>query len=552
MYLNETNPNQIKTVPAQASTGTLSSLLFDNRFTHELPADADTENKRREVRGAAYSVVLPTPVVAPELIAYSSEAAKLLDLSPETCESPEFAQVFAGNRQLPGMIPYATCYGGHQFGNWAGQLGDGRAINLGEIVNQRKERWALQLKGAGPTPYSRMGDGWAVVRSSIREFLCSEAMFHLGVPTTRALSLILTGEQVERDMFYDGHPKMEPGAIVCRLAPSFTRFGNFQIFSSRDEHALLKQLMDYTIRTDFPHLGEPTPESYVNWFEEVCRTTADMIIHWMRVGFVHGVMNTDNMSILGLTIDYGPYGWLEDYDPNWTPNTTDASHGRYRFIHQPQVAHWNLGQLANAIYPLIGQTDPLQKGLADFAIRYQKGWRTMMAQKLGFKQFRAETDEGLIGELMAILVLVETDMTIFFRRLANLHGPDKDVSAVNDNALMAPLLEAYYKPEQLTPDYQSRLASWLRNYFQRAQLESMPPEIRQKQMNKVNPKYVLRNYLAQLAIDKVEDGDFSMVHELLDLFRRPYDEQPEKEVYAAKRPDWARHRPGCSKLSCSS
>ncbi len=229
---------------ARRNAGTLSALTFDNRFTRELPADPETANRRRQVVGACYAFVQPTKVASPELVAYAREAAALLDLSDETCKSDEFAQVFSGNRLLNGMAPYATCYGGHQFGNWAGQLGDGRAINLGEIINRRSERWALQLKGAGPTPFARTADGRAVLRSSIREFLCSEAMFHLGVPTTRALSLVLTGEQIERDMFYDGHPKMEPGAVVCRMAPTFTRFGNFQIFASRGDTDVLKQLVD--------------------------------------------------------------------------------------------------------------------------------------------------------------------------------------------------------------------------------------------------------------------------------------------------------------------
>ena len=242
-------------------------------------------------------------------------------------------------------------------------MGDGRAINLGEVVNSAGQRWVLQLKGAGPTPYSRTADGLAVLRSSVREFLCSEAMYHLGVPTTRALSLILTGEQVMRDMLYDGNPELEPGAVVCRVAPSFTRFGNFQIFTARKELDVLKQLTDYTLVTDFPHLGEPSVAVYIEWFREVCSRTVEMIVHWMRVGFVHGVMNTDNMSILGLTIDYGPYGWLEDYDPTWTPNTTDAQGRRYSFGNQPYIAHWNLAQLAQSIYPLIGQQELLLNAL---------------------------------------------------------------------------------------------------------------------------------------------------------------------------------------------
>ena len=305
--------------------GSLNGLVFDNSSTRDLPADEETGNFRRQVSQSCFSRVEPTKVAAPNLVAYSQEAAILLDLSKETCESDEFVQVFSGNEILPGMDPNASCYGGHQFGNWAGQLGDGRAINLGDIVNSRNERWGLQLKGAGPTPYSRMADGLAVLRSSVREFLCSEAMFHLGVPTTRALSLVTTGEEVVRDMFYDGNPSPEPGAVVCRIAPSFTRFGNFQLFASRSENEVLRRLAEYTVQTDFPHLGTPSKDAYLQWFDEVCRTTAEMLVHWMRVGFVHGVMNTDNMSILGLTIDYGPYGWLEDFDPH-PANTLERAH----------------------------------------------------------------------------------------------------------------------------------------------------------------------------------------------------------------------------------
>ena len=359
------------TRPASVETD-LAALTFDNRFVAELPADPEAGNFRRQV-AACYSHVDPTPVAGPKLIGWSPEAAALLDLPGDAGDGAALAEVFAGNRLLPGMQPIATCYGGHQFGNWAGQLGDGRAINLGEIVNKKGERWTLQLKGAGPTPYSRTADGLAVLRSSLREFLCSEAMFHLGVPTTRALSLTLTGDEVVRDILYDGHPAPEPGAVVCRVAPSFTRFGHFEILAARRDVELLRQLLDFTIATDFPHLTAADAETrYLDWFDDVTRRTADMIVHWMRVGFVHGVMNTDNMSVLGLTIDYGPYGWLEDYDPNWTPNTTDAATRRYRFGQQPAVGQWNLLQLANAIYPLIGDAEPLNAILGGYAKRYTR------------------------------------------------------------------------------------------------------------------------------------------------------------------------------------
>ncbi len=533
---------------AQLADSSLASLNFDNRFVRELPADPDSSKQVRQVLRACYSRGQPTPVAAPQLVAYAAEVAELLNLDPADCESEEFAQVFSGNRVLPGMDPYASCYGGHQFGNWAGQLGDGRAINLGEIVNREGERWALQLKGAGPTPYSRGADGLAVLRSSVREFLCSEAMHHLGVPTTRALSLVLTGEQVTRDMFYDGHPRQEPGAVVCRVAPSFIRFGSFQIFTSRNEIDQLRQLVDYCIRTDFSHLGDPSPAVCLQWFEEICRRTAAMVVHWMRIGFVHGVMNTDNMSILGLTIDYGPYGWLEDYNPDWTPNTTDAQGRRYRFGNQPQIALWNLVQLANAIYPLIEQAEPLEAALQLYADSYQQGWQEMMAQKLGLEKFEPATDPVLIADLEKVLRLVETDMTIFYRKLADLMpANDQD-----DESLLSPLIDAYYQPEDLSSEHKGQISDWLRTYLKRVATDGLDREERRQRMNAVNPKYVLRNYLAQLAIDKAEAGDPGLVNELLQVLRQPYAEQPGKEEFARKRPEWARQRAGCSMLSCSS
>lgn len=537
---------------SSAPSDGLEGLSFNNRFTRELLADPDTTNRPRQVEGACFSRVQPKQVAAPQLIAHATEVAKLIGLNDEDCASKEFAEIFSGNRQLPGMDPHAMCYGGHQFGNWAGQLGDGRAINLGEVVGRDGEGWALQLKGAGPTPYSRSADGFAVLRSSVREFLCSEAMHHLSVPTTRALSLVMTGEEIVRDMFYDGHPKAEPGAIVCRVARSFTRFGNFEIFASRGELEPLRMLADHTIRHQFPQLDPDSPTVYVDWLKEVCRSTAAMIVHWMRVGFVHGVMNTDNMSILGETIDYGPYGWLENYDPNWTPNTTDAGGRRYRFENQPQMAHWNLARFASALIPLLDSAEPLQDALEVYPESFQDGWRGMMTSKLGLEAHDGATDDELIAELLKVLQLAETDMTIFYRRLAAFEIKSDQYDQASDAQLIAPLKDAYYVPSQLTDVVQARIADWVRKYRARLGRESSTDEQRRTCMDAVNPKYVLRNYLAQLAIDKAEQGDSSMVTELLEVLRHPYDEQPGKEDLAGKRPDWARHRPGCSMLSCSS
>jgi uncharacterized protein YdiU (UPF0061 family) len=542
-------------------SATESSLKFTNRFTSELPADTNTSNQRRQVPAACFSYVSPTKVAAPTLVAAAREVAEMLGL-PATAFSQgapglaanDLLQTVAGNALLDGMTPYACCYGGHQFGNWAGQLGDGRAINLGEIVNPSGEHYTLQLKGAGPTPYSRTADGLAVLRSSVREFLCSEAMHHLGVPTTRALTLVTTGEHVVRDMLYDGNPRPEPGAVVCRVSPSFTRFGSYEIHTSRGNVSLLRELADYTLRNDFPHLwpasGKPIAEDYLAWFQEVCSRTATMIVDWMRVGFVHGVMNTDNMSILGLTIDYGPYGWLEDYDPDWTPNTTDAGGKRYRYGHQPRVALWNLVQLANALYPLIEDIDPLRAALEQYSEQFAALERRMKLDKLGLTTDQGEADDALFESLETLLMRTETDMTLFYRGLADVDVASADTLA--ETALVEPLKEAYYLPEGIQAANLEATATWLRTYAARTREESATASDRKQKMNATNPLYVLRNYLAQLAIDDAEQGDFALVNELFDVLRNPYTEQAGKARFAEKRPDWARHRAGCSMLSCSS
>ncbi len=529
---------------------TLQDLTFDNSFTASLPADPSDLNRPRQVRDAAFSRVRPVQTHSPRLLAYSSEVLEMLGLDSAVVDRDEFVQVFSGNQTLDAMDPHAACYGGHQFGNWAGQLGDGRAITLGEVIAQG-DRHMLQLKGAGPTPYSRSADGLAVLRSSVREFLCSEAMHHLGVPTTRALSLATTGDQVMRDMFYDGNAAYEPGAVVCRVAPSFIRFGSFEIFAARDDTSTLKALADHTISTHFPELGQPSPETYVRWLAEIARRTAEMIVHWQRVGFVHGVMNTDNMSIHGLTIDYGPYGWLEDYDPGWTPNTTDRQHKRYRFGAQPHIGQWNLTQLANAIYPLVGEVEPLQDALDSYGAAFNTKWIEMMVAKLGIPDFDAERDPQLVTSLLEILATIETDMTLFFRGLADVAVSDS-VDEPLDEDLLAPLADAYYQPQQLVGDIRAATTTWLRDYRKRITESGRTDGDRRVSMNAVNPLYVLRNYLAQLAIDDAANGDAAMISELLDVLRSPYEQQPGKERFAQKRPDWARTRPGCSMLSCSS
>ena len=392
-------------------------LRIKETFTTENPSDSILENTRRQVTEAVFSYVKPKKTKEPKVIHVSQEMASDLQISEQETKSDFFKNIVTGNTIYPNTRPYAMCYGGHQFGNWAGQLGDGRAINLFEIESHNKN-WKVQLKGAGETPYSRTADGLAVLRSSVREYLCSEAMFHLGVPTTRALSLSLSGDTVLRDVLYDGNPAYEKGAIVSRVAPSFLRFGNYEIFAARKDIKNLRSLVNYTIKHHFPHLGNPSKKSYISFFKEVSERTLELIIHWQRVGFVHGVMNTDNMSILGLTIDFGPYGWLEGFDYSWTPNTTDSQHKRYRYGNQPNIGLWNLYQLANALYPIIEDVAPLENILDQYKVDFEEKSFQMMKTKLGLFS-NHENDVNLIQSLEDNLQLVETDMTIFFRNLSD-------------------------------------------------------------------------------------------------------------------------------------
>src|SRR3954463_7613207 len=506
----------------------LTAAAFSNTFVSDLPGDPVLVNVPRQVSNACYTRVEPTRVAAPKLLAWSDVLGDELGLSRPGAQAVE---VLAGSRVLPGMQPYAARYGGHQFGHWAGQLGDGRAITLAEMIATDGSRQELQLKGAGRTPYSRTADGRAVLRSSLREFACSEAMFHLGVPTTRALALVATGEAVVRDMFYDGHPAPEPGAIVCRVAPSFVRFGNFQILAANNELDALRTLADYVIREHY------AGHTYASWYQEVCRRTALLMVDWMRLGFVHGVMNTDNLSILGVTIDYGPYGWLEGYDPMWTPNTTDAQTQRYTYGNQPGIAQWNLARLAEALLP-IAEREPLEEGLNLYADTFNAGWREALAAKLGLAASQPG-DEDLGRDALAALMESETDFTLFFRRLAQvpLEGSDEQ--------LLTPLAPAFYDPTAAHP----QLVAWLRRYVARARAEDSG---RAARMHRVNPKYVFRNYLAVQAIEALGAGDAALLERLMRVLERPYDEQPENEEFAAPRPEWARRKAGCSALSCSS
>lgn len=516
-------------------------LHFDNRFVADLPGDPDSSLRSRQVPGAAYSRVLPTPVAAPRLLAHSPEVAAAIGLAPAEVESTQFAEVFAGNALWPGMDPWASNYGGHQFGHWAGQLGDGRAISLGEVIGVDGQRHELQLKGAGRTPYSRHADGRAVLRSSLREFVCSEAMHHLGVPTTRALSLLATGDDVVRDMFYNGNARAEPGAIVCRVAPSFIRFGHFELPASRQDVGLLEKLVEFTLARDYPQLAGSVEQRRAAWFIEVCERTARLIAQWMRVGFVHGVMNTDNLSILGLTIDYGPYGWLEPFDPQWTPNTTDFEGRRYAYGRQPEIGQWNLSALAGALAPLFPDQAPLHEGLRRYASVFAAEHGRLTAARFGWPAL-GEHELELAQDFFRLLQRDEVDVTLAFRHLADL---DLATPAIDT------LAPAFYAPERIASGA-ADWDAWLHAYAARAAADPRPAAQRVAAMNAVNPLYVPRNYLAQLAIDAAEQGDVDVLNQWMDTLRRPYTVQPGHERFAARRPEWARERAGCSMLSCSS
>ncbi|MFD2562370.1 protein adenylyltransferase SelO [Aquimarina rubra] len=518
-------------------------LTIQNTFSEELPGDPIEENTRRQVRNACFSYVKPRKTSNPELLHVSEEMMHEIGFTKEDVQSEEFLQIMTGNKVLEHTKPYAMHYGGHQFGNWAGQLGDGRAINLAEVVHNSK-RWAIQLKGAGETPYSRNADGLAVLRSSIREYLCSEAMYHLGVPTTRALSLAITGDMVLRDIMYNGNAAYEKGAIVCRVAPSFIRFGNFEILAAHGDHKNLRLLTDYTIKYFFPEIKNTGKDAYLSLLSEVSRRSLKMVIDWQRVGFVHGVMNTDNMSILGLTIDYGPYGWLEGYDHGWTPNTTDRQFKRYRYGTQPEIVLWNLYQLANALYPLIEEVDPIEKVLDEYQEAYKKKYIDMMYTKIGVFTSQ-EKDHLFINELEELLQLTETDMTIFYRNLA-------DYKKGNPNQGLQIVKEAFYNPDDLKDNLLERWNSWFLAYDDRLREEEVEDALRKEKMNIINPKYVLRNYMAQLAIDEADKGNYKLIDELYQMLKKPYDDQPQYQKWFAKRPEWARNKVGCSMLSCSS
>lgn len=501
-------------------------MKFDNQF---FTAFQNTEN-------TFVSAVTPTPVKQPKIIGWSEDVAKDLGVSRS---EEKLADVLSGNYVSADMKPYSARYGGHQFGHWAGQLGDGRAITLGEINHLE-----VQLKGAGLTPYSRQGDGRAVLRSSLREFICSEAMHGLGVPTTRALSLVVTGDSVIRDILYNGNPAPETGAIVTRVSPSFIRFGNFEMLSSDQNFDDLKKLTDFVISNFYSDIlkpGQTEKQKYAEFLKQVSIRTADMMTHWMSIGFVHGVMNTDNMSILGLTIDYGPYGWVEEFDPDFTPNTTDVHQKRYRYANQPQIALWNLNCLANALFPLIEDKDLVVDALGHYQKRYESVYWDKLSNKLGLNLERTEEESTFLTVLFDLLNQTQVDYTLFFRTLSD------DQIELN---FVENIKEISYKKD-FGPADKERWQGWLKEYILRLQLQAKPNRI--SVMKSANPSIIFRNYLAQEAIDAASSGDDSLIEKYLKEFKEPFKDRDLKtDPLTFKRPAWADNKPGCSVLSCSS
>lgn len=475
------------------------------------------------------SKVKPTPYQSKSrLVHFNQNAAELLDLEQGIEQEAIFSEVFSGEKSLQSAEPFAMLYAGHQFGHLNPQLGDGRAIIIAEVENKQKQKWELQLKGSGLTPYSRDGDGRAVLRSSIREYLCSEAMFALGIPTTRALCITASDDEVYRE-------NIETGAILTRLAPSHIRFGSFEIFYYRQQYGHIQTLADHVLKHHYPKLlSEANP--YLALLTEVIKRTAKLIALWQSVGFAHGVMNTDNMSILGLTLDYGPYGFLDSYQPGHICNHSDYE-GRYAFDQQPHIGLFNLSCFAQAILPLIDKNpdkaaDLAKQELESYQTIFISDFANLMRKKLGFKESFKE-DQQIVEELLVLMKNDNVDYTILFRRLSEFDSNDiNNNSAIRDIFMQRNLFD-----------------HWSEKYLQRLKKEQLNDEQREIKMKQVNPKYILRNYMAEVAIKKAEqEKDYSEIDRLFQLLQNPFDEQPEFQTYADFPPQWSQE----ISVSCSS
>jgi len=503
-------------------------------FIKIFPGDFSGNTMQRNTPKVLFSTVEPAGFEDPKLIIFNKELSKEIGLGEFEEKDLDF---LVGNNLPENVQTYSTAYAGHQFGNWAGQLGDGRAILAGEITNDSKKT-EIQWKGAGATPYSRHADGRAVLRSSVREYLMSEAMFHLGIPTTRALSLAFTGENVIRDMMYSGNPQAEKGAVVIRTAESFLRFGHFELISAQGEYKTLQDLLDFTIKNYFPEITSDGIQKYKDFFKNVCTRTADLMVEWFRVGFVHGVMNTDNMSILGLTIDYGPYSMMDEYDLNFTPNTTDLPGRRYAFGKQGQISQWNLWQLANALHPIIKDEKFLEDTLNAYGDYFWNAHDNMLCRKFGFDTLLADDDE-FFTNWQSLMQELQLDYTLFFNRLEKL-----------DEEIDLKLLFGDISYSFLINEKYSKFEDFVKKYRLRLEQNTISKQDSITLMKKTNPKFVLRNYLLFECIEEINSGKTEMLDKLITALENPY-----KEIF----PEFSKKRPskyddiaGCSTLSCSS
>jgi uncharacterized protein YdiU (UPF0061 family) len=504
-------------------------------FTEIFPGDFSGNTIQRTTPKVLFSTVEPVGFENPELIIFNEKLSEEIGLGKLEEKDVDFLTA----TNLPENIKtYATAYAGHQFGNWAGQLGDGRAILAGEITNETGQKNEIQWKGAGATPYSRHADGRAVLRSSVREYLMSEAMYHLGVPTTRALSLSLTGENVVRDIMYSGNPQEEKGAVVVRTAESFLRFGHFELISTQKEINTLINLTDFAIKNYFKNITAEGEQKYKDFFSEVCTRTADLMVEWFRVGFVHGVMNTDNMSILGLTIDYGPFSMMDEYDLNFTPNTTDLPGRRYAFGKQGQISQWNLWQLANAIFPLIKDEKFLEETLNSYGSYFWKAHDKMLCEKFGFNELKKE-DEDFFINWQGLMHELQFDYILFFNLL-------EKVESISDFKTYFQKISYTYLDDSKI----KKLEDFIQKYIQRVKANTISKEESLDVMKKSNPKFLLRNYLLFECIEEITNGKTEMLKKLTKALENPYEEIfPE---FSVKKPANYDDISGCSMLSCSS
>ncbi|AYN00657.1 protein adenylyltransferase SelO [Chryseobacterium sp. 3008163] len=504
-------------------------------FLEIFPGDFSKNPIQRNTPKVLFSTINPVGFDEPKLIIFNEKLSEEIGLGKLNDNDFDF---LVGNNLPENIKTYATAYAGHQFGNWAGQLGDGRAILAGEIENNEGLKTEIQWKGAGATPYSRHADGRAVLRSSVREYLMSEAMHHLGIPTTRGLSLCFTGENVVRDMMYSGNPQEEKGAVVVRTAESFLRFGHFELMSAQKEIDTLQKLADFTIKNYFPEITTEGEQKYKDFFQSVCTKTADLMVEWFRVGFVHGVMNTDNMSILGLTIDFGPFSMMDEYDLNFTPNTTDLPGRRYAFGKQGQISQWNLWQLANALFALIKDEKFLEETLNSYGSYFWEAHDKMLCKKFGFDELK-ETDEDFFTNWQGLMQELQLDYTLFFNVL-------EKIDAVSD-------LKGDFQKISYTILDEIKLRK-LENFIEQYQLRLKSNTISKEEslhlMMKTNPKFLLRNYLLFECIEEINEGKTEMLEKLTTALENPYEEILSE--FSVKRPSTYDDISGCSMLSCSS